>query len=140
MRDQPLAAAWLEQRSENLTDSQIHYKVVIMSGASPLGEFEQLVLLAILRLGAKAYGVSIRQEIVCCARRQVSPGALYTTLERLETKGLVGSEVGAPTPERGGRAKRFYAVTETGQSQLVDAQRSFQRMLVGLELLGGHHG
>ncbi len=111
-----------------------------MSGASPLGEFEQLVLLAILRLGAKAYGVSIRQEIVCCARRQVSPGALYTTLERLETKGLVGSEVGAPTPERGGRAKRFYAVTETGQSQLVDAQRSFQRMLVGLELLGGHHG
>jgi DNA-binding PadR family transcriptional regulator len=110
-----------------------------MNESSPLGEFEQLVLLAILRLGTTAYGVSIRQEILACARRTVSPGALYTTLDRLEKKGLLDSEEGAPTPERGGRAKRFYAVTVAGRRQLIEAQRSFQRMMSGLELLGEQH-
>lgn len=104
-----------------------------------LGEFEQLVLLAILRLGTEAYGVSIRKEILSCTRRDVSPGALYTTLDRLETKGDVASEAGPPTPERGGRAKRFYTVTGNGRERLVSAQRSFQSMMSGLNLLGGKH-
>ena len=120
----------------NLTSSNNNFNVVVMQMASPLGEFEQLVLLAILRLHANAYGVSIRQEIVTYAHRSVSPGALYTTLDRLEKKGALTSEEGAPTPERGGRAKRFYSVTQAGRGQLIEAQRSFQRMMLGLELLG----
>jgi len=111
-----------------------------MGEQSPLGEFEQLVLLAILRLGATAYGVSIRQELLACARRTVSPGALYTTLDRLEKKGFVHSKEGAPTPARGGRAKRFYEVSKAGRRQLIAAQHSFQRMLSGLELLGEQRG
>jgi PadR family transcriptional regulator PadR len=105
-----------------------------------LGEFEQLILLAILRLGDDAYGVSIRSEILACTRREVSPGALYTTLERLERKGMVTSAAGAPTAERGGRSKRFYQATHAGTQQLATAQRAFQQMLNGLELLGEHNG
>jgi len=106
----------------------------------PLGEFEQLVLLSIMRLKENAYGVSIREELRVCALRAVAPGALYTTLDRLERKGLVVSEAGPPTPERGGRAKRFYTVTNLGQKHVADAQRSFQRLLVGLDILGAQHG
>ena len=66
-----------------------------------LGEFEQVVMLAVLRLGDDAYGVPIRQEIVSCTGRDASAGAIYTTLERLEDKGLVRSRFGDPTPQRG---------------------------------------
>jgi PadR family transcriptional regulator, regulatory protein PadR len=111
-----------------------------MEQPTSLGEFEQLILLAILRLGHEAYGVSIREEILACTRREVAPGALYTTLERLERKGMVASTTGAPTPERGGRAKRFYQVTPAGKKLLTAAQHAFQQMLAGLELLGEHHG
>ena len=110
-----------------------------MSDVASLGELEQLLLLAILRLKDGAYGVSIRKELLSCTRRDVAPGALYTTLDRLEKKGAVTSRIGDPTPERGGRAKRFYAVTDIGRSRLVAAQRSFQKMLSGLELLGASH-
>ena len=123
-----------------MTEATIHYKVVVMSDASSLGEFEQLVLLAILRLGGDAYGVTIRRELLACAGRSASPGALYTTLDRLEKKGYVSSEEGAPTPERGGRAKRFYQVSEVGRRLLINAQSSFQRMMSGLQLLGKRHG
>lgn len=105
-----------------------------------LGEFEQTILLAILRLPGEAYGVSIRSEILTCTRREISPGALYTTLERLESKGLVTARDGASTPERGGRARRFYKLTRTGTAQLKAAQRSFQSLLAGLNLLGENHG
>ncbi len=108
-----------------------------------LGELEQTILLAVLRLGDEAYGVSIRREIALCTRREIAPGALYTTLDRLEQKSLVEARDGDPTPERGGRAKRFYKLTREGRTQLVEAQRSFQRLLDGLELLtekyGEHH-
>jgi PadR family transcriptional regulator, regulatory protein PadR len=107
-----------------------------MKQSNSLGDFEQLVLLAILRQGDQAYGVSIRREIGLCTQRHVSSGALYTTLERLEQKGIVSSRNGDPTPERGGRAKRFYKVTQAGQNLLVEAQRSFQRLMKGLNLLG----
>ena len=105
-----------------------------------LGEFEQMVLLAILRLGSVAYGVSIRQEILNCTRRNVSPGALYTTLDRLEKKGAVTSREGEPTPERGGRSKRFYSVTQEGRTQVTEAQRSFRALLSGLGILEEVHG
>jgi len=108
-----------------------------MSEPLSLGEFEQVVLLAILRLEDRAYGVAIRAEIAECTGREPSPGALYTTLDRLERKVLVSSRVGDPTPERGGRAKRFYTVTKKGVSAVSRAQRSYQRLLAGLRLPGG---
>jgi len=85
-----------------------------MPRAQTLGEFEQIVLLAILRLGEKAYGVTIREEIMARTGREPSPGALYVTLDRLEEKGLVRSQFGDPTPQRGGRAKRFFSVSAKG--------------------------
>jgi PadR family transcriptional regulator, regulatory protein PadR len=110
-----------------------------MSPAINLGEFEQLILLAILRLGDQAYGVTIRTEISERAGRTVAPGALYTALERLEDKGLVKSRIGDPTPQRGGRAKRFFTVTASGVKALARAQHAFQRLLEGLDVLRGSH-
>ena len=103
---------------------------------SPLGEFEQIVLLAILRLKDKAYGVTIRREITARTDRDPSPGALYTTLDRLEEKGLVSSRMGDPTPQRGGRSKRFFKVTASGVEALAQVQRSYRRLLEGIELPG----
>ncbi|HEV2196426.1 MAG TPA: helix-turn-helix transcriptional regulator [Candidatus Acidoferrum sp.] len=110
-----------------------------MKRASTLGEFEQVVLLAILRLGDRAYGVTIRNEIADCTGREPSPGALYTTLDRLEAKGLVRSWFADPTPQRGGRAKRFFAVTRRGKASVTEAQRAFHGLLKGLKILGGSH-
>jgi PadR family transcriptional regulator, regulatory protein PadR len=104
-----------------------------------LGEFEQIVLLAILRLGDDAYGVTLRSEIDACTGRNPSPGALYTTLDRMETKGLVTSRIAGPTPERGGRAKRFFTLTRPGRSALVSAQRAYRNLLEGVDLLGDSH-
>lgn len=101
-----------------------------------LGEFEQVVLLAILRLEENAYGVSIREEITRCTEREPSPGALYTTLDRLEERGLVSSEFGDPTPQRGGRAKRFFKVTASGVAAVARVQRGYQRLMNGLRLPG----
>ena len=107
-----------------------------MRPVGSLGDFEQIVLLAILRLGEQAYGVSIRAEIAACAGREPSPGALYITLDRLEDKRLVRSWLGDPTPLRGGRAKRYFAVTAAGVDAVTAAQRVYQRLLVGLRLPG----
>ena len=108
-----------------------------MAATPALGEFEQVVLLAILRLGDQAYGVTIRREIAECTEREPAPGALYTTLDRLEEKGLVASKYGDPTPERGGRAKRYFTVTTRGVHAVARAQRAYQRLLKGLVLPGG---
>jgi PadR family transcriptional regulator, regulatory protein PadR len=105
--------------------------------AATLGEFEQIVLLAILHLDDNAYGVTIRTEITNCTRREPSPGALYTTLDRLEEKGMVKSQLGDPTPERGGRAKRYFSATKQGRAAIIHAQRSYKSLLEGLDLLGG---
>src|SRR5215467_1249570 len=107
-----------------------------MRAAPLLGEFEQIVLLAILRLDDGAYGVTIRDEIAACTDRDPSPGALYTTLDRMEEKGLVTSRFGQPTPERGGRAKRYFRVTAKGEAAVASAQRAYQRLLKGLKLRG----
>ena len=93
-------------------------------------------MLAILRLNDRAYGVTIAAEIAECTGREPSPGALYTTLDRLESKGLVSSYMGDPTPQRGGRAKRYFTVTKSGIAAVARAQRSYQRLLQGLSLAG----
>ena len=100
-----------------------------------LGEFEHLVLLALLRLEDRAYGVTVRQEIQLRIDREVSIGAVYATLDRLETKGYVKSFQGDPTPERGGRAKRFFRVTSKGIAAVSRTQRALQSMTEGLELV-----
>ncbi len=107
-----------------------------MQAADSLGEFEQIVLLAILRLGDNAYGVTIGAEITACTRREPTPGALYTTLDRLEDKGLVKSRLGDPTPQRGGRAKRYFALNAKGVVAITRAQQSYRRLLEGCELPG----
>jgi len=98
-----------------------------------LGDFEQLVMLAVMRLDDEAYGTSIREELRSRAERDVSPGAIFTTLERLEARGLVTSRYGEPTAERGGRSKRFYKLTADGRRGLARSLRAVRRLLHGLE-------
>lgn len=100
-----------------------------------LGEFEQFLLLAILKLGDNAYGSSIRQLLAESIARDVTIGALYTTLERLEKKGLVESKMGEATAERGGRAKKYFRVTAQGQSALKRSKEALVNMWQGLALL-----
>ena len=99
-----------------------------------LSEFEQLVLLALARLGERAYGVTIRQEITGRAGKAVSLAAVYATLGRLEERGLVSSRIAAPTATRGGRAKKFFAIEARGTAALLEARDAMQRMWQGLEL------
>lgn len=99
-----------------------------------LGEFEQLVMLAIVRAGEEAYGVTIRGAIVDRTRRDVSLAAVYKTLTRLEDKGFVLAYVGEPTPERGGRRKRYYSLTAAGRRALRQSVEVLQRMARGLDL------
>jgi DNA-binding PadR family transcriptional regulator len=98
-----------------------------------LGEFEHLVLLAVLRLGEGAYAVPIRDEILERGGRAVARGALYTTLDRLEQKGMLRSRVGEPLAERGGRARRYYTVTPSGLESLRAARTALDRLSSGLE-------
>jgi DNA-binding PadR family transcriptional regulator len=97
-----------------------------------LGEFEQIVLLAVLRLGEDAYGVPIRREIEKRTRRSVTVGALYRTLDRLEEKGYVGSKFGDPTPERGGRSKRYFKVEPAALRALRASRKALDAMWEGL--------
>jgi PadR family transcriptional regulator PadR len=106
-----------------------------MSGRDYLGEFEHIVVLALLRLDDRAYGVTVRQEIEFRTKREVSIGAVYATLDRLETKGYVKSHQGDPTPERGGRSKRFFRVTARGIAAVNRTQRALQKMTEGLALI-----
>lgn len=86
-----------------------------------LGEFQELVLLSILRLGNEAYGVTIQAEIADLAKRSISRGALHSALMRLEDKGLINSSMGGATNERGGRRKRLYQITPLGKNALKEA-------------------
>jgi PadR family transcriptional regulator PadR len=99
-----------------------------------LGEFEHIVVLGLLRLGDRAYGVTVRQEIETRTKREVSIGAIYATLDRLEAKGYVKSTLGEPTSERGGRSKRFFRVTPQGIAVVNRTHRALQRMTEGLAL------
>ena len=100
----------------------------------PIGEFEQLVMFAVMRLEDGAYGAAIRNELRQRAGRDVSPGAIFTTLERLESRGLVTSIYGEPTQERGGRRKRYYRVALEGRRALAASLETIRRMARGLEL------
>ena len=79
-----------------------------------LGEFELMILLTIIRIGDEAYGVPLSRELELLRGRRVSAGSVYAALDRLETKGLIASSLGEATPERGGRAKRYFRITEQG--------------------------
>ena len=104
-----------------------------VADVSTLGEFEQVVLLAILRLGDDAYAVPIRDEILRCTGRDVSRGSIYITLDRLETKGYLKSRLANPTPERGGRAKRYYALRPRAVEALKESRRALVALWRGLE-------
>ncbi|HSL20664.1 MAG TPA: helix-turn-helix transcriptional regulator [Vicinamibacterales bacterium] len=97
-------------------------------GRDLLTDFELMILLATLRVGEEAYGVQIAREIEAVSGRRVLLGAAYAALERLERNGLVSSRIGNPTPERGGRARRFFQVTPRG----LRAARDTQQALIAL--------
>ena len=103
-----------------------------MPKGDSLGEFEHLVLLAVLRLGADAYGMRVRREIAERTGRDVSIGAVYATLDRLADKGLLISSLSDPTPERGGRAKRSFHLTGAGTDAVNRARQDLANMLEGL--------
>lgn len=105
---------------------------------SSLGEFEKLVMLAVLHLGPEAYGATIIQEIEERTGRTVSAGAVYVALRRLEKKALVSSRLGKPCPQRGGRPKRFFAVNPEGIEALRRAQEDWTAMARGLQGTLGH--
>lgn len=106
-----------------------------MAGREHLGEFEQIVLLAILRLGDDAYGVPIKQNIEQRTGRSLTVGALYRTLDRLEEKGYVSSAFSDPTPERGGRSKRYFKIKPLGVRTLRVSRDALAAMWEGLEPL-----
>lgn len=109
-----------------------------MRGRDYLGEFEHIIVLALLRLEDRAYGVTVRQEIEIRTHREVSIGAVYATLDRLESKGFVKSFRGDPTPERGGRSKRFFRVTANGVAAVNRTQQALRSMTEGLALIQGY--
>jgi PadR family transcriptional regulator PadR len=104
-----------------------------MQAIMNLGEFEHIVLLAILRLGDEAYAIPIREEIEQRTGRAVARGALYTALERLESKRCVRSRMSSPLPERGGRSRRYFTVTPAGLSAIRASRRSLLRLWQGIE-------
>jgi DNA-binding PadR family transcriptional regulator len=99
-----------------------------------LGEFEQMVMLAILKLADNAYGVSIRELLIDAIGRDVSVGALYTTLERLEKKGLLTSSQGEAIAQRGGRAKKYYVVSGQGKQALNRSKNALETLWQGIQL------
>ena len=99
-----------------------------MENTFRIGRFEELVLRAVWRLGENAYGVPIRRAIADLTGREYSVGAIYTALDRLEQKGFVTSRLGDPTPERGGRAKKYFRIEADGIRALNYAQDMVARM------------
>ncbi len=97
-----------------------------------MGEFEHLILLAVIRLGEEAFGVPIIREVEARTGREVSQAAAYLTLRRLEEKGWVAGRPGESTSRRGGRAKRYYTVTEIGRQKLREARNSLLSMWTGI--------
>lgn len=99
-----------------------------------LGEFEQMILLAVARLDGDAYGIAIMDEIRSRTGRDAAVASVYAALDRLERRGLVASAVGAPTPERGGRAKRFFTLQPAGRDALTRARNALDSLWDGLVL------
>ena len=108
-----------------------------MDKSAFLRDFELMILLAVLRLGDTAYGVPIARELKVHGRGEVSLANVYATLERLQEKGYVSSKLADPTPERGGRAKRYFSVTAQGLKKVRDTQRILVRLWRGVTELQG---
>jgi PadR family transcriptional regulator PadR len=102
--------------------------VEVMTERGYLGEFELMILLAVINLGDEAYGVPISRELEKQRGRDVSVGSVYAALDRLENKGLVASSRGDPTPERGGKAKRYFRVTKEGLRQVHETRRVLSKL------------
>jgi len=105
-----------------------------MTKGTNLGEFECLVLLAVLRMGEEAYGMTVRRELQETAGREAGIGSVYQTLERLELKGFLTSHTSAPAPERGGKPRRFFAATLAGRRAAMAMRTAFVRMWDGIDL------
>jgi PadR family transcriptional regulator, regulatory protein PadR len=112
--------------------SDFSYCVEEMPRGDLLGSLEYIVLLALARLGPNAYGMTVRREIEARTGRNISIGAVYSTLERLEAKGYVSSFTGEPTAERGGRAKRHFEIEAAGHQALNASQNALKNMSEGL--------
>ena len=111
-----------------------------MSAAESIGQFEHVVLAAVLSLGEAAYGVTIHAKVEeFIAPKTVSLGAVYATLDRLEDKGLLTSWLSDPTPERGGRSKRHYRLQAAGERALRETTRSAKRICDDLERIWGEN-
>ena len=115
------------------TSFDLFYCVEEMPRGDLLGSLEYIVLLALVRLEDNAYGMTVRREIEERTGRSISIGAIYATLERLQTKGYVRSFVGEPTAERGGRAKRLFRIDADGRRALRTTQETMQKMTSGLK-------
>ena len=118
-------------------DSTCHlfyYSELMTSSRDFLGEFEQIVLLALLRLGDDAYGVPVRQEIEKRTNRSIDVGALYSTLDRLEEKGFIRSRFSDSRPERGGRSRRYFKMQAAGLRALERTRVALASMWEGLDL------
>ena len=101
--------------------------------ARSLGEFEQMILLSLVRLGDDAYGVTIKEEIEQQTGREIFVGAVYTALSRLQKQGHVSSRLGEPTAKRGGRRKKFYALEAAGEAALSRTLEAYRDMSRGIE-------
>jgi len=99
-----------------------------------LGEFEQLVMLALVRLGKEGYGMTVRRELEATSGRSVSIGSVYATLDRLESKGYLSSSVGEPEPVRGGRGRRTFKIESEGLAALACSRELLAKMWDGVKL------
>jgi PadR family transcriptional regulator, regulatory protein PadR len=128
--------AWLlfpqKKRAAHLCGIYLFIIIEEMRKRGYFGEFELMVMLALMRIGENAYGVPICREIEQYGRREVVVGSVYATLERFEEKGFVSSELGEPTAERGGRAKKYFHVTSKGLREVRDTQRALMDLWDGL--------
>ena len=125
MRTAKLASAIFLQYSEYMRKGEY------------LGNFDLMLLLALLRLGDNAYGVTIAEELEKQTEREVVVASVYATLDRLQERGLVVSSLGESTPERGGRAKRYFRITADGVREVRDAQRCLMKLWKGVPELKG---
>ena len=108
-----------------------------MANPNPVSNFELMVMLALIRLGDEAYGVPISKEIEDHSGHDVALGSVYAALERLRDRGFVTSSVGDPTPERGGRAKKYFNITGKGMKVVQETQQTLTRLWKGLPKLEG---
>jgi PadR family transcriptional regulator, regulatory protein PadR len=114
---------------ESRFDSIYFFIIIeIMTNRSYLGEFDLMLLLAVIHLGDEAYGVPISRELEVYRGRDVAVGSVYAALERLEAKGLVTSSLGEPTPERGGKAKRYFRITREGLRHVHETRRVLTKL------------